>query len=414
MTSLFRVATAETYRSGIQNITDAQALLTRFQDQLATGKRILQPADDPVSSAQVISLQNSLSRLVDYQSNTDRAASTLAFEEDAIAGAEDVLRQVRDLVIRSQNPVLNAEDRLPLAAEVDGLFDQLLAIGNTKNSDGEFIFGGFASRTQPYVYDNVTDSVTAQSFGDLGVRDINVADGIRIRVTDPGTEVFYASPGNGSFTLLADPTNTGTAVATSTRATALFDETQNYTLTFTETAPGSGAFTWDVTETPSGNVYSGNFSSDTEIEFGAPGQEGAVKISGVPADGDTFQITSNAGAVRSAFDVLLDIRQALETSTTSADRAIADTQLNQALQDLDQNLAQLQVVRTDIGVRLNRVEDQANLNEAFNLQVTKTVSQLEDIDYAETISQLQLQLVALQAAQQTFVQTTGLTIFNFL
>ena len=126
------------------------------------------------------------------------------------------------------------------------------------------------------------------------------------------------------------------------------------------------------------------------------------------------RFTSNAGSVRSAFDVLLDIRQALESSSSSADRAIADTQLNQALQDLDQNLAQLQVVRTDIGVRLNRVEDQANLNEAFNLQVTSTVSQLEDIDYAETISQLQLQLVALQAAQQTFVQTTGLTIFNFL
>jgi flagellar hook-associated protein 3 FlgL len=411
MSTIGRISTAESYRGGIQSIADAQALLNRFQDQLATGKRILQPADDPVSASQVIGLKNSLARLEDYQANTNRAAATLAFQEDAVAGVEDVLFRARELIIRSQNPVLNAEDRVPLAAEVEGLFDQLLALGNTQNADGEFIFGGNASRSQPYVYDNVADVVTATSFGDLGNRELNIADGIRIRVSDPGTEVFYAAPGNGTFTVAADPTNTGRSIISSTRADANFDETQDYTLTFTETSPGS--FTWEVTGSVSG-TYTGTFSEGVEIEFGLPGQQGAVKVSGLPSNGDTYQITSNNGAETNVFDVLLNVRRALESSGNVADRAKSDTALNQALQTLDQNLTRLSVVRTDIGVRLNRVEDQANLNSAFNLQLQETVSSLEDVDYAETISNLQLQLVALQAAQQTFVKTTGLTIFNYL
>lgn len=411
MTSLGRISTAETFRSNIESITDAQRFLNRTQDQLATGKKILQPADDPVAAAQVTSLNNDLARIADYQSNTDRALATLSFAEDAVGGAEEALLRVRDLLLRSQNPVLNAQDREPLAAEVEGILQQLVALGNTQNADGEYIFGGFASKTQPY--ELVGGAVVANSFGDVGVRNINIADGIQIQVSDPGTEVFYAPPGNGTFAVAADPTNTGRSYISGTTASTNFDQTQDYSLSFTESPPGSGTFNYTVTGSVTGS-WSGSFSEGEEIVFGDPGQEGSVKVVGIPADGDTFQITSNGTTTKSLFDVVVGIKNALEASDSPAERAIADTALNDALQSVDQNLAQLSLTRTSLGVRLNRVEDQANLNSSFNLQLRKTVSSLEDIDYAETISALQLQLTALQAAQQTFVKTTGLTIFDYL
>ena len=56
--------------------------------------------------------------------------------------------------------------------------------------------------------------------------------------------------------------------------------------------------------------------------------------------------------------------------------------------------------RSTLGVRMNQVSEQQSLNESFNLQLTKTLSGLEDLDYARAISDMNLQLVALEAAQQ--------------
>jgi len=42
------------------------------------------------------------------------------------------------------------------------------------------------------------------------------------------------------------------------------------------------------------------------------------------------------------------------------------------------------------------------------------LSDIQDVDYAEAISRLNLQLTALQAAQQTYVKVQGLSLFNYL
>ena len=68
----------------------------------------------------------------------------------------------------------------------------------------------------------------------------------------------------------------------------------------------------------------------------------------------------------------------------------------------------------DLGSRMGLVEDQQLLNEAFNIQLKENLSGLEDIDYAKAISDMNLQMVALQAAQQTYAQTKDLNLFNYL
>ena len=68
----------------------------------------------------------------------------------------------------------------------------------------------------------------------------------------------------------------------------------------------------------------------------------------------------------------------------------------------------------DLGSRMGLAEDQQLLNEAFNVQLRESLSGLEDIDYAKAISEMNLQMVALQAAQQTYAQTKDLNLFNYL
>jgi len=411
--SIGRISTAETYRSAIGSVTDAQGFVNRIQEQLATGKKILTPADDPVASAQITGLRTQLQRLESFQVNTLRAEAALSYEDSVLQGVEGVLRRARDLVVQSGNAALDASGLTTLGTEIGGLIDQLVALGNTQSADGEYIFGGFASTTPPYELAGgaVVENPTS------GRRETNIASGLTVFLTTPASSIFNAEPGNGGFTVYADAANSGTGFVNLTRADSDFDDTQDYTLSFQ--LGGAGELEWVVTDSL-GAVTSGAYTDGAAILF--DGGSGSITLEGTPAVGDSFAITGNQSAApvptartQSAFQTLVTIRDALLGDNSSqSGQAIARTALNQSLENLDQNLAQVALARTDIGVRLNRVDSQIDLNSAFNVQLESTLAGLESLDYAEAISELNLQLVALEAAQQTFVKTTGLTLFNYL
>lgn len=82
--------------------------------------------------------------------------------------------------------------------------------------------------------------------------------------------------------------------------------------------------------------------------------------------------------------------------------------------NLDQALGNILDTRASVGSRLKTVENQRNINEDVLLQLRTTLSEIEDLDYAEAISRFNLQQTALQAAQQSYVQVQRLSLFNFI
>jgi flagellar hook-associated protein 3 FlgL len=71
-------------------------------------------------------------------------------------------------------------------------------------------------------------------------------------------------------------------------------------------------------------------------------------------------------------------------------------------------------VRAKVGARLNALDTQKEISEELILQSEKTLSGIQDLDYAEAISSLNLQLVGLQASQQAFTRIQNLSLFNYL
>ena len=84
------------------------------------------------------------------------------------------------------------------------------------------------------------------------------------------------------------------------------------------------------------------------------------------------------------------------------------------MQALDQALGNVLEVRTRVGSRLAAIESQGESNSAFALTVQSTLSAMEDLDYAEALSRLSMEMTALEAAQQSFVRTRSLILFDFL
>jgi len=95
-------------------------------------------------------------------------------------------------------------------------------------------------------------------------------------------------------------------------------------------------------------------------------------------------------------------------------RAEDDGIIQRSMTALDSTQQSLLQGIADLGSRMGLVEDQQLLNEAFNIQLKESLSGLEDVDYAKAISEMNLQMVALQAAQQTYAQTKDLNLFNYL
>ena len=110
-----------------------------------------------------------------------------------------------------------------------------------------------------------------------------------------------------------------------------------------------------------------------------------------------------------------DLALALESDDgTLQSRTRLHNATSQFLMNIDQAEDKLLQTRAAVGARMNVVDTQENLNEDFTLNLSKTLSSIEDLDFAEAVSLLQQQLVGLEAAQAAFVRVQGLSLFDYL
>ena len=120
---------------------------------------------------------------------------------------------------------------------------------------------------------------------------------------------------------------------------------------------------------------------------------------------DIFMLESSAaGGTSSVFAVLDDFATALDANAPGAT----------IIADLDAALTKVLTARGDVGTRLNAIDGQRSNNESFVLLIEQHRSELEDLDYGEAISRFNQEMLALQAAQQSFVKVQGLSLFNYL
>lgn len=399
-----RMSTVQIFNQGMNNLLDRQADVTKTQEQLAAGRRIMDAGEDPAGTARILNITSDLARIDSYQRNTDNLQAQLAMEEGALGAVLRDLQRVRELTVQANNATMSAADRRSAGAEISSVLDSLVDRANTKDATGEFIFGGFQADVQPFA--RTTAGVTYS--GDDGERFLQVASGMQIQSRDSGNAVFMsATAGNGSFDYRGAAGNTGNAVVTATSAASNYVP-ETYTLAFIQ-ANASDPVTYTVTGDVSGQVAAGAYSEGGAITFA----NGEIRLEGTPANGDSFTITSSPR--QDIFTSVKDLMDAFAgAAETTASNAKVHNEASRGLINLDNAIEHILLVQSDVGSRMRRAEMQTETNDAFNLQLKETLSTLQDLDYAEAISRLNIQMLALQAAQQTFAKTQNMSLFNYL
>jgi len=116
------------------------------------------------------------------------------------------------------------------------------------------------------------------------------------------------------------------------------------------------------------------------------------------------------GGGQDMFKTLTDLITQLETPGTLG----LNTALATANGNMDLALNNVLTARASVGSRLQELDALDNAGSDRNLQYSQTLSDLQDLDYTQALTELSKQQITLEAAQKSFVKTSGLSLFNFI
>jgi flagellar hook-associated protein 3 FlgL len=302
---------------------------------------------------------------------------------------------------------LTDKERGYIADELQGNLDQILSLANSTDGAGGYLFSGFSTSTAPY---SKTQAGAAYA-GDQGQRYLQVDTSRQLPLSEPGTAIFgdiRTAP--GQFNVLANSSNAGQVVATASinAPTAASLTGQNYDVRFDATATSVSV----VNTTTGATVLPATpYSSPTTITFDGINVT-LTNSPAAPGPGDHFTIQPGNQTI---FETLTDAINALRTPIASLPaKKDLNVALTQANNNVDLSLSNVLTSRAKLGTSLKEIDALDDAGQAVGVMYKKSLSDLQDVDYAKAITELNQQQVTLQAAQQSFVKTSQLSLFNYI
>jgi flagellar hook-associated protein 3 FlgL len=382
----------------LTSIGALQSGIAQTQNHIGSNLSFTTASENPTAAGSVNNYKQALAQSQQYGTNAISAQTNLSTEDNAISQVQTQLQTLRGLALQANSGTLTNTNRAAIATQAVQIQNSLLALANTQNGNGEYIFGGFASQTQPF-----TLSATGAAYnGDQGQRQVQIAAGQTVADGDNGNVFTQIKTGNGTFTVTAAAINTGSGIvgATTVSNPAAYNG-GTYAINFT--APGTYQVLQGVTV-----VSTGTYTDGGTIAFNGV----QVTLSGQPATGDSFSVAPSSN--QSLFTTVQNLVSALQTGVSSASSSTSlNNSINSAINNIDQALAQTSNVRASIGGRLNTITTQQSVAGTQQVQLQQSISTLQSLDYASALTTLTQQNTTLSAALQAYNLTKGLTLFKF-
>ncbi|MDC1299724.1 flagellar hook-associated protein FlgL [Pseudomonadales bacterium] len=397
-----RISSNQQFQQGIDALLRQQAKLAETQEQLATGNRILTPSDDPAASTQLIKLSALSAANQQFDRNIVFAQNDVDLSESKLKSAGDIIQRVRELVVQANNATNSDQSRSAIATEIENNLYSMRDLANSKDATGDYLFSGFNATTKPFVKEGSGYVYK----GDQGERFLQIADGIQIQVRDTGTEIFQKiRNGDGRLRVAIPDSNQGSALVNLESTVKSLVGTYSIEFFEEENEPLHYRVLNEDGETVVGATL---YEPDQQVSF----NDINVSVSGSPVAGDKIEIEPSE--FQDVFTTLQLLVDKLKAPIASAPPNSLSNHLTQSLQEMDLVLDKFLSVRSSLGSRLQELDTAKGQNADEDLRLQRSVGALKDLDYAEAVSRLNMQMTGLQAAQQAYVKVQGLSLFNFL
>lgn len=393
-----RVTENMKYNSSLGSLFTIQSQYNSLQEKMATQKRINRPSDDPVGITQVLQIRTQQAAASQYQTNVSTCESWITMTESKLSAANDLLVNVRELALSQATGTASADTRKIIASQVAGLKEELLAIANSRLGD-RYLFSG-SSNVEPFSSTKM-DAEIGEAYGATG----NGFDGTVtaggtytgeqnrtyvLKVTAGGAldEVTYAVSNDGGKTWGAEQTGLGTSIEVG----------DGVTLSFTA---GTKEMEQDdifyVTAHVAG-YYRGN-DQRLALTIG-PGVSLNYSITG----GEVF--TAQGSGNVDIFQVLTDLESALSSNDIGG--------IEEALDGIDEARNQVNLGISRCGTMGNRLDIAKANMDGLSMNLSTSLSNVEDADMIELATKYAMKQVALQACYTMAGKLNEMTILDYL
>lgn len=182
-----RVTQNMTYNTYIKDIMRRQESLNDLNIQIATGKKVNVPSDDPVNAERILSEKSALSVLGQYRRNIDSGMAYLDQAEQSLTGVKNVLTSIKEIAVSNATGTMDAASRANAAVVVSSLYDELVSLANAEH-EGKYIFSGYKTDTAAF-----TSAGAYQ--GDTNKYDVRISGSSSITLGINGGDVFKGASG---------------------------------------------------------------------------------------------------------------------------------------------------------------------------------------------------------------------------
>ena len=400
-----RISTSSLFESNVSRISETQSSLAKVQQQISTGKRLLTPADDPLGAARALDLGQGQSLNTQYTQNRGSAKDALNMQEGALQSVTDLLQDVRTQALAAGSGSLDDTSRKFIATDLRSRLQELTSLANSRDGVGNYMFAGFQDSAPPFAAAGGTVTYS----GDSGQKLLQVGASRQMASNESGDAVFMNVP--ASLLYKGTSSGTGSAAMSSLMVTdgSLVKPGHQYQVEFD--ASGANYAVYDMTSDPnkSNALATGAYASPQTLSF--DGVE--MVISGVPAGGDRVDLKPVRS--QSVFATMEDLIATLEKPVaTEAERKMFNYKLSAAGENIDNALDNVLTTRASVGSRLKELDNLDEAGSARDIQYADQLSAIQDLDYVKAISEMSQKQMMLQAAQQSFVKVSGLSLFNYL
>jgi flagellar hook-associated protein 3 FlgL len=364
-----RIADKMTFDQVNRAITKNRSEISNLQNQAATQKRVTKPSDDPIAAARVLGERVDLRGNEQYVKNLNYAKGFLDFSEQSLSDLGDILVRAKELAIsQASDASANPQTRRGVAEEIKQLRNHAIELGNRKLGE-RYIFGGYNTTQAPF------DEHGAYR-GDDGELKIHIDKDAFLAMNVPGSFVFEGK---------------GISKDGFTRH------------------PSIQAKTVEELQTQKGER-----PQEFNPESSGPETRGPASVRISEASAKTVNPEFN-GEESSANKLpeginIFDSLKKLELALMTNDKAGVQDSLDM----MDDGLQQVIVARSALGSRVSTIDNSLNAASAHIVDNKQTISQLEDADAFEVISDMNKTESALQAALQTSGKLLQKSLMDFV
>src|SRR5690554_5181794 len=285
-----RISTVTMFDQSMNSMNRQQSDFLKVSQQIASGRRVVNPSDDPQASSRAVGVGQAQAVTQQYTDARISARNSLAQAESVVNSVADGITSAKTLLVQAASDTLSDVDRQSVASELRGIYETLIGQANATDGNGRYLFGGYNDDAPPFARTGGEGVSGVKYIGDSNTREQRIDASRLMPVSDNGKSIFQSVPSGAGYVARAEKASEDN-ISIGTQQNFVRNEGS---VTFT-----SGPNRVDPNDDHFGKPFTLQFSEETDPDSGEPvWQVSVLDADGAPVldgEGNDVQFSYKSG-----------------------------------------------------------------------------------------------------------------------